>query len=227
MPKPEVCGRCSEEIRYGVRSGMLAWWHREHVDHIPMHGRPVSAADLAEIERQHTQVVRYYDDGTAYTTAEHDIMRDKDVDRRRCRLAALHGEDPDYIEPLPPIEVYAHDVDPADFAPRSGIKQVVNLIPKQGWELRAVKHARGPYIGSDGSCLSISDTHVVKARGPVEVDGSTPFVVASWRDGKFDFAYIGIFKNGRLSPTKVDATTMKNWIKGNRDLPDTLQEPGE
>lgn len=135
-------------------------------------------------------------------------------ERRDRRLAELRGQDPDYVEPLPPVEVYAHDVDPADFAPRSGIRQVINLILKQGWDLVSVKHARGPYVGSGGKALSISDTHVVKARGPAALDGGVPVVVASWRDGKFDFSYIGTIQGGRLIPTKVDATTMKNWIKG-------------
>lgn len=142
-----------------------------------------------------------------------------------------HRNDPDHtcetpvvkheehvVEPLPPVEVWAHDVDPADFAPRSGIKQVINLIGKtDGWELVSVRHARGPYVGSKGELLSISDTHVVKARGPVGLDGDRRVAVASWRDGKFDFAFTGTIQGGRLSPTKVDATTLKNWIKGKHE----------
>jgi hypothetical protein len=132
---------------------------------------------------------------------------------RLHREAVESAVDPDE-GPLPPVEIYAHDVDPEDFAPRSGIRQIINLIPKQGWELLSVRHARGPYVGSKGQSLGISDSHVVKARGPARLDGGVPVAVASWRDSKFDFAYIGTIEKGHLEPRKVDSTSMKNWIKG-------------
>lgn len=228
--RSETCSRCSQEVRFGTRGTTTGWLHREDVDHIAILGRIATPEDLAEIDRQDREVVRYDNDGMAYTTAEFDILKDKDVDRRRRRLAELKGEDPDYVEPLPPVEVQAHDVDPTDFPPRSGIRQVINLVHGKGktrvdgWELISVRHARGPYVGADGSVLSISDTHVVKARGPRELDGGLPIAVASWRDGKFDFAFIGTIKDNRLDPHKVDATTMKNWIKGTHDLPAPVQD---
>lgn len=130
------------------------------------------------------------------------------------------------IDPLPPVEVWCHPVEPDTFAPRSGIRQVVNLVDKtEGWERYRLTHARGPYTGAKGELLSISDTIVLGARN-VLLDGTVRVAVASWRDGKFDFAFVGLIQGGRLTPYKVDATTMKNWIKGTHDLPaDPLQQP--
>lgn len=230
MPKPETCGRCGEEIRHGVREGATGWWHRLSVDHMPILGEPLTPEYLTELDRQldlpRERFVPTKDgypllfDIVPYTTREYDRAK-------MSKAARDRADDAEDREPLPVPEVPAYDFDPADFAPRSGIRQVINLIGKQGWELVSCRHARGPYVGADGSVLSISDVHVVKARGPAEVDGGIPVAVASWRDGKFDFAYIGIFKDHRLAPHKVDATTMKTWIKGNRDLPDALPQPGE
>lgn len=132
-------------------------------------------------------------------------------------------EDDEPVGPLPPVEVPAHPADPDDFPPRSGIRQVINLVEKtEGWERAALTSSRGPYMGAKGQCLSISDVTVLKAR-QVVLDGSVRIAVASWRDGKFDFAYIGIIKDHRLSPARVDASSMKNWIKGTYDLPDPVQ----
>lgn len=125
---------------------------------------------------------------------------------------------------LPPVEIWCHPVEPDTFEPRSGIKQVINLVEKtDGWERYRLTHARGPYAGSKGQCLSISDTIVLGARN-VLVDGTVRVAVASWRDGKFDFAFIGLIQGGHLTPHKVDATTMKNWIKGTYDLPEPLMQ---
>lgn len=221
MTMAEVrCGRCGEEIRHGVREGITDWWHREAVDHHAILGRAATTEDLAELERQYTQVVRTYEDGSTYTTAEHDIARDKDVDRRRRRQAELRGEPLQTEVFVPPVETACHPVDVDSFAPRSGIRQVVNLVARSGWELRRLTHARGPYIGAGGEVLSISDSVVLGATGPDRLDGTTPVAVASWRDGKFDFAYTGIIKDGRLSTTKADATTMKGWIKAPMTSPE-------
>jgi hypothetical protein len=188
-PHRSVCSRCGEEVRFGFRDGVKGWHHRESVDHIARHGHsvPYIAAD-------------------APVVIEEAPLRDGDDD-----------------EPVDPalqdavVEVWSHPVDPDSFAPRSGIKQVINLIEKtDGWERRRLTHARGPYKGAKGQVLSISDTIVLGARCDL-LDGSARIAVASWRDGKFDFAFIGIIKDGRLAPDKVDATTMKNWIKGTHD----------
>jgi len=126
----------------------------------------------------------------------------------------IQVEDEEADQGVPEIEIPCHPIDPSELPPRSGLRQVANLVEKQGWELRRLTHVRGPYVGAKDKVLSISDVIVLGARGPARLDGTVPVVVGSWRDGKFDFGYIGVIQDGRLSPRKVDATSMKNWIKG-------------
>jgi len=209
----QTCSRCGEEVRYGTRRLTTGWLHRGNPDHAAILGHIMTPEEAAEIERQQ-HLIRHFEDGSDYTTAEFDILRDKDVDRRKRRLAELRGEPADQVVALPEPEVPCRPVEITEFAPRSGIKQVINLVGKQGWELRGVTHARGPYIGADGSVLSTSDSHVVRARGPARIDGTVPVAVASWRDGSFDFAFVGVIADGRLRAEKVDSASLKKWIKG-------------
>ncbi len=221
MPRPETCSVCGQEVRFGARqpSDNPSWLHREPVDHQTILGQRFTPAAQfsAEMEYLHREFIDA--DGKPYTAALYDIRKDKDVERRKRRLAEYHGQDPDYVEPLPPIEIHATPVEPDTFAPRSGLRQVVNLVEKTpGWERYRLTHARGPYLGANGESLGVSDTIVLGAREDVGLDGSRRFAVASWRDGKFDHAYIGVLKDGRLDPLdRADATTMKNWIKGKRE----------
>lgn len=120
-------------------------------------------------------------------------------------------------EPLPPVEVACHPVEPRDPLVPGGVRTITNLLSKQGWELRRLTHARGPYVGSKGKVLSISDTIVLGAREPetLGLDRPVRVAVASWRDGKFDFAYRGGILGGRLISTEsANAVGLKNWIKG-------------
>lgn len=212
-PKAETCSRCGQEVRYGTRHGVTGWLHREDVDHIAILGQIFTPEMAAEVERQRNVVVRHFDDGTSYTTAEYDIEKDRVVDRRRARLAELRGEALQTEHEIPPVEIPCHPLEVEDLPPRSGMRQVANLLLKtDGWELRRLTHARGPYIGQSGECLSISDTIVIGGR--CKVDDGTRIAVASWRDGKFDHAFIGTIRGGTLDPRLVDATTMKDWIKG-------------
>jgi hypothetical protein len=69
-------------------------------------------------------------------------------------------------------------------------------------------------MGADGSCLSISDTHVLRSLGP-EVDGQEGrrFVVGSWRDGSYDFGYFGTLD--RLDRSRrATSTELKDWVRG-------------
>lgn len=123
---------------------------------------------------------------------------------------------PDVVEEevVPPVEVPMHTVTADDFAPRSGIRQIINLVNKtEGWDLVRLTASRGPYLGAKGQVLSISDFVVLGARCP-RLDGSVGVAVGSWRDAKFEIAYIGNIANGVLSPRRVNSTGMKNWIKG-------------
>lgn len=156
---------------------------------------------------------------------------------RHSRPGWWHREDKDHdafpiVEPppawqpeeLPPVEVVSTPVDPKDERVPGGVRTITNLLPKHDWELVRLTYARGPYVGGKGKVLSISDTILLKARGQ-EVDGTRPIAVASWRDGKFDFAYIGEIKASTIRPRPANATDMKNWIKGTYDQPaDALQD---
>ena len=191
-----VCSFCGQEIRFGTRDGVKGWHHREHVDHVPRHGHSVPAQQAPE-----------------------PVPTEEELADQALQNAK--------------VEVYAHDVDPAEFAAQSGIRQIANLVTGEtrvmpngkaskskkhppmapGWELINLHHARGPYKGSKGEVLSISDTHVLRARAR-RLDGTADIAVVSWRDLKFDFAFIGTIKDGRLSPRKVGSDELKDWIKG-------------
>lgn len=224
--RSETCSRCGEEVRYGVRGTTTGWLHREDGDHVAILGRIATTEDkarwqaelLVPRERLASKAVDRCPTYQAlwplevYTTAEHDITRDKDPERRRLRLIELHGQDPDYVEPIPDPEVVRHDVEVDSFPPRSGIRQMVNLVLKaDGWELRRLTHARGPYLGSNGKVLSISDTIVMSARS--KVDDGYAIVVCSWRDGAFDTGYTGVIKGGVITPNPATSTAIKAWIK--------------
>lgn len=210
---PEQCSACGEEIRLGYRDGVKNFWHRESVDHAPIHGHRLTYAEVAENEQVRREHIWHDDDGNPYTTAEYEIKKDPDKDRRRRRLAELKGVDPDYVEPIPEPEMRATPVEVDSLPPRSGMRQIANLVLKtDGWELRRLTAARGPYVGSDGSVLSISDSLVLGAVGP-ELDGGRVIAVASWRDGKFDHAYAGRLSDGVAKVNPVNATELKAWIK--------------
>lgn len=237
--KSERCGLCGEEVRYGARDGEWGWLHRGPVDHRTELGTVFTAEMRAEVERQmdlpRTRTVNrskmVNGDKITWTEEENYTTRGLDLARHRKskkfrEMEALDGDDDDEVEVtvFPPVEIPGHTVEPDSFAPRSGIRQVINLLPKHGWELRRLTRSRGPYAGSRGEVLSISDSIVLGASKPVELDGSRHIAVASWRDGKFDFAYVGVVRSGALSPRRVNATEMKDWIKG--DLPDAVPQPG-
>lgn len=188
----EQCSVCGEEVRHGVRDGQTGFWHRAAVDHKVIHGHrsaPLIQAEVAE---------------------ERDPLQDAVV------------------------EVWAHPVERTEFAGTSGLRQIANLAAGDtrvmpsgkssksmkhppmapGWELVNITHARGPYRGSKGEVLSVSDTHVLRARGPVRLDGTRRVAVGSWRDLAFDFAYTGIIKDGNVTDLrKVGSDDMKTWMK--------------
>lgn len=190
MSRSETCAVCGQEVRWGTRDGRTMYHHREQVDHVPKFGNITPVALVRTVEE--------VEDLT-----------------------------------IPEPEVACHPVDIEEFAPQSGIRQLANLVAgitratpsgksskslkhppmAPGWELVNLTHSRGPYVGSKGTVLSISDCHVLRARAP-QLDGTVRVAVGSWRDGGYDFGYIGVIENGRLSPRKVDADTLKNWIKG-------------
>lgn len=241
--KPNPCGLCHQEIRLGWRDGKHGWLHREAVDHEAVLGTPFTEEMRLEVERQRnlprTRTVTRskkvggekvtWEEEETYTVAELDLKRWRKSKKYRD-MEALEADDDEEEEeevaPLPPVEVHCHPVEVESFPPRSGIRQICNTVLKaEGWEIRRLTHSRGPYLGSKGECLSISDTIILGASKAPELDGSRHIAVASWRDGKFDFAYVGAIISGNLSPRRVNSTEMKDWIKG--DLPDAMPQPGE
>jgi hypothetical protein len=204
-----ACSACGQEIRFGERDGRKGWHHREPVDHAPVLGHRVDMSGSNMLEAE-----------------------------------------PEPDDPLQSaeVEVWAHPVEPTEFAAQSGLRQMANLVSGEtrlmpngktskskkhppaapGWELVNITHARGPYRGNNGKVLSVSDTHVLRARGPVGLDGSRRIAVGSWRDLAFDYAYVGVLsKSGRIDPlVRASSTEMKDWILGH-DLPEPVQQPGE
>ncbi len=191
----ETCGECGEEIRFGIRP-------------------PIPTSRWLHVEEVDHPILHG-------TRAEHDWS---------VKLVAgelVHVDDEEVPEePLPEPEVRARDIAVEEFAPRSGIRQIYNLIGRtEGWEIVSMKHSRGPRLGALGGSLGIADCVVIRAREAPGLDGSVRIAVASWLDGKFDFAYIGTIADGQLAPVAANSQTMKAWIKG--DLPDPVQRPEE
>jgi len=226
---------CGQETRYGKRGGVLGYHHREDVDHAPIFGQRFTEEMAARVEAQrdeprfrlpsaamkHCVTYQALTPLEEYTTRRNDILKDTDATRRKRRIAELDGVDVDYIAPPPEPEIACHPIEVSDLKPRSGILQMANLIlgknkdKVQGWELRRLTHSRGPYVGSSGEVLSISDSIVMGARGP-EVDSGVRVAVASWRDGEFDFGYTGILKDGVVTTQPANSNALKAWIK---DIP--------
>ena len=191
---PNQCSVCGQEVRLGWRHGQRAWLHREDVDHFAVLGHRIIGDALIEALGTRARVVA--EDGNDDAASKDD-----------------EDEEPEYDGEIPEPEVACHPITVDDLPTRSGMRQIANLILKaDGWELRRLTHARGPYVGARGNVLSISDSVVLGARGP-EVDGWVAVAVASWRDGAFDSAHIGRLKDGVIAIESAKSTDLKKWIK--------------
>lgn len=123
-----------------------------------------------------------------------------------------------YVAPvIPEPEEPCHSITVEDLRPRSGPRQIANLLPKHGWEIRRMTASKGPYINARGEVSRISDSIVMSAVHP---DGRR--LVACWVDVAFEFAYIG----RGAGVTACNATELKGWIKGTHDLPDAVPDVG-
>lgn len=221
MAASETCSTCGEEVRYGYRDGVLAYWHRLEVDHVPIFGYVMTPEDHAEVERQR-HLIRYLEDGTPYSTAEYEARKIKDTEKRAAALAELHDdEDGDGHDEIEPIEVRSialplkgrvfvgcPDGSVAVAAVPGGVRTVLNLAARVGWTVERLTYSRGPYLGSSGKSLGVSDTVVLVVRGP-DVDGVPRRGVASWRDAKSDWAWR--MENKQIE--RIGAKALIAWMK--------------
>ena len=183
--KPETCGRCGEEIRWGERHGRMAWWHREDVDHHVIHGTPSEPVpwipEPAEPEEEHHA----------------NVIPDPE-------LRAIRLKHQRQFIGLPTGEVILAEVP-------QGARTIINLARKHGWEVQEPSFARGSIMhASQDRVVRVSDLLLVRAR-LTTLDSPTRIAVASWRDGKFDYAYIG------RRPPHVDRASnkaLKAFLKG-------------
>lgn len=197
MSRPQTCSKCGEEVRYGVRGGVRGWLHRDEKDHLALFGTLWTPEDQARVEASLAEMA----------------SRGK-ADKKTETLPSDDDDDgSDVWDTIPEPEVRCTPVPIEDLRPRSGILQMVNLIVKtDGWDLKAITRARGPWVGARGQVLSISDHHKVSALGP-KVDNGQRFVVACWRDMKFESGYVGLIREGKVYPETLNSNDIKKFIK--------------
>lgn len=209
-----LCGRCGEEVRKGWRNGVEAWWHRDDVDHVAVLGRPFTAADKAEVERQlDLPRVRLDKDGNeeVYTARELQVKAMNKAARDRLAEQGLDDEEIDALQQveIPEPEVRKTPIERADERCPQGARNLMNAAAKAGWEVRRLTYSRGPWLGSKGNVLSISD---LVACGVVDSDRR--YGVASWRDGKVVSAWYGEREGDRVPMALTTITDLKKRMKG-------------
>lgn len=200
MTRPQTCAKCGQEVRYGKREGITGWLHREETDHLPLFGGPLHTPERqAVIEASLAEMA---------ARAKPDKKKD----------APEPEEEPEVWDEIPEPERRAYPITVADLPPRSGMLQIANLIlgknkdKVKDWELVNITRSKGPYVGARGQVLSISESTLIRARGPM-VDNGRRVAVASWRDGEFDFAYTGILKDRVVTTQPANSMGLKAWIK--------------
>lgn len=211
MPKPETCGRCGAEVRFGVRpsparppadQGSPYWMHRDiatDLEHTVILGTPWTPELQVKLDAALAEMA----------------ARGKADTKKKQEKAEEEDEGPDVWDQVPPPEVPAHPVDIASFPPRSGIRQMYNVADRQpGWEVRSLTASRGPFVGARGQVLSISDSVLMRMRGQTTLDGETQVAVAFWRDGKFKFAYTGMLKGDVVATQPANSEGLKAFIRG-------------
>lgn len=196
---PAQCSACGEEVRLGVRDGQQGWWHRENVDHITIHGHRHTQAD-EDRDNAILDEVRYDEDfPDGYTIRERYNVGIKPEDVEK--------------EPIPAPEVVAEPVEKTSPYLPGGAKQIWNLAVKNGWTIVSATRSRGPRVhASLGTLLGISEFFLLKIR----LDEQDRAAVASWTDGKFEFAYnVVIHRDTKtLTAEAANSDGLKTWIKG-------------
>lgn len=129
-----TCGRCGEEVRYGVRDigrgPQKGYWHRVEKDH------PVTLG-----------VTMSYEESLAYFTAYKD-----------------RGSEEAVVEPIPAPEVYSTPIEPPDPRLPGGAKQILNLARKHDWRAWATYSRGPRTHASHGTLLGVSDFVVIRMR---------------------------------------------------------------
>lgn len=203
-----VCSRCGEEVRWGHRDGLNAYWHRTDVGHMAILGHLHTEADEAAIQAAlDTYTVEYK--GKTLTIREYEIAKIKDrVKREAAEREAADDADEDYEpEVIPEPEVRSTSIEKTDERLPGGAKQIWNLAEKHGWRVVRSTYSRGPRVHrTQQKVISISDFLVLG----IVLDEQHLWAVGSWQDNKFDFAYTG----GPEGSHKVDSRTWKSLIKG-------------
>lgn len=220
------CAVCGQEVRLGWRHGRRDFWHRDDVDHFTTFGhiRTPEEAEEAERQRHITREREVYTktgfplifEIQEYTTAAYDRARMSKAAREALAAEENDGDVP--VEPLPEPEILSTPmplkgsltVGDREVPVPGGVRTIVNLAEKIGWEVTRLTYSRGPYMGAAGGSLGTSDYIVMHVRGPV-VDGHPLVGVASWRDGKSDSVWQ--VENGHL--TQSGARALAAWMKEN------------
>jgi len=136
------------------------------------------------------------------------------ADTKKKQEKETEPEEKDEWDTVPPPEIPVHPVDIDSFPPRSGIRQMFNVADRHPeWEVRSLTACRGPFVGSSGRVLSISDSVLMKMRGPM-VDTGRQVAVAFWRDGKFNFAWTGILRGDVVATQPANSEGLKAFIRG-------------
>lgn len=212
MAFSETCSVCDQEVRWGWRDGREAYWHREAADHEPVFGRIFTAEDKARVDAELDRVrTRVNDKGEVQEYTARTLSKTK-----KARDEAEEDDDTG-SDVLEPIEVHCTDmphkgvfeIGGREVAVPGGVRTVLNLAAKQDWDVERLTYSRGPYLGANGKSLGVSDCVVLRLRGPV-VDGAQLRGVASWRDGKADWAWR---LDGRTTTRLENMTALKNLIK--------------
>jgi hypothetical protein len=121
---------------------------------------------------------------------------------RAARRAYDAAQSPPYVpHPLP--EVLARDAQPHEVP--LGAKRIAKIAEAAGW-LTAVTYSRGTTMTARGATGKVADCLVLRAMRPADM----AHAVASWLDGGFEFAYVGL--RGELA-RKVGARDLRTFIE--------------
>lgn len=189
VPEALTCGRCGEEVRWGWRPGLTS--PTRPGSGFWMHRDP--AAD------------------------HHPLLGTRLVDTVPPEPEPVEEGEGEVEDPepfvIPPPEVTSTPIDIGDERLPGGAKIVLNAARREGWTATAT-YSRGSRMhASQGTILGVSDFVVVRAR----LDGADQVAVASWKDGGFDYAYVGEIRDHNVITTRADSKALRAHLKQQED----------